>query len=149
MQEFGLESFVKTTGGKGLHVVIPISRAYSWDPIKEFTHAIADSMQHDSPKLYISKSSKAGRSGKIFVDYLRNDLTSTAIASFSARAREGATVAMPIAWSELKAGFDPKKFTIETVPELLKKRKKDPWEDYSKIKQKISASHLKALKIKI
>ena len=147
MQEFGLESFIKTTGGKGLHVVIPLTRAYGWEPIKAFARAIADSMQHDNPKLYIAKSSKEERRGKIFVDYLRNDLTSTAIAAYSARAREGATVAMPIAWEELKASLQPKEFTIETLPALLKKRKADPWEDFFKVKQKISAKYLRALKI--
>ena len=149
MKEFGLESFVKTTGGKGLHVVVPMARAYSWDTIKAFAHAIADSMQQDNPKQYIAKSSKEERKGKIFVDYLRNDLTSTAVAAFSARAREGAPVAMPIAWEDLKASFQPKIFTIETVPARLAMRKADPWEKFFKIKQKISAAHLRALKIKV
>jgi bifunctional non-homologous end joining protein LigD len=147
MQEFGLESFVKTTGGKGLHVVIPMTRAYHWEPIKAFARAIADSMQHDNPKRYIAKSSKEARKGKIFVDYLRNELTSTAIAAFSARARSGAPVAMPVAWEALKPSFQPLKFTVETSPALLQKRKLDPWEDFFKIKQKISAAHLRALKI--
>lgn len=149
MQEFGLESFVKTTGGKGLHVVIPMTRAYDWNTIKAFTRAIADSMQHDNPKRYIAKSSKAAREGKIFVDYLRNDLTSTSVAAFSARAREGAPVALPIAWEELKVSLQPKAFTIESVRPRLEKRKTDPWEDFFKIKQKISAAHLRALGIKI
>lgn len=147
MHEFGLESFVKTTGGKGLHAVIPITRSYSWDTIKTFARAIAGSMQHDNPKRYIAKSSKKDRKGKIFVDYLRNDLTSTAITAFSARAREGAPVAMPIAWEDLKASFQPKAFTIETVPLRLQKRKPDPWEEFFKMKQKLSPAHLRALKI--
>jgi bifunctional non-homologous end joining protein LigD len=147
MQEFGLESFVKTTGGKGLHVVIPIARALEWAPIKAFARAIADSMQHDNPKRYIAKSSKVGREGKIFVDYLRNDLTSTAVAAFSARAREGAPVAMPLAWEELKASLQPKTFNIETVPERLQKRKFDPWADFFTCKQKLSPHYLQALKI--
>jgi len=147
MQEFGLESFVKTTGGKGLHVIIPVARAYGWEPIKAFARAIADSMQHDNSERYIAKASKEARKGKIFVDYLRNDLTSTAVAAFSARAREGASVAFPVAWEALKAGFEPKDFSIETVPICLKKRKTDPWEEFFIIKQKISAAHFRALKI--
>lgn len=147
MREFGITSFVKTTGGKGIHVVIPMTRAYGWKTIKSFAHAIAESMQHDSPKRYIAKSSKAARKGKIFVDYLRNDLTSTSVAAFSARAREGAPVAMPIAWEELKASLQPKAFTIETVPARFRKRKAEPWGDFFKIKQKISATHLRALRI--
>lgn len=147
MQELGLESFVKTTGGKGLHVVIPMTRSYGWDTIKTFARAIAESMQHDNPKLYISKASKVARKGKIFVDYLRNDLTSTSIAAFSARAREGAPVAMTMAWEDLKPSLKPKNFNIKTVPAYLKKRKDDPWEEFFRIKQKISAKHLRALKI--
>ena len=149
MQEFGLESFVKTTGGKGLHVVIPITRAYGWETIKDFTRAIAESMQHDDPKRYIATSSKQARKGKIFIDYLRNELTSTSVAAFSARARIGATVAMPMAWEALKPTLNPKTFTTETTPAYLEKRKTDPWEDFFRIKQKISAAHLQALKIKI
>lgn len=149
MQEFGLSSFVKTTGGKGLHVVVPMARDDSWDTIKAFTRAIAVSMQNDNPKRYIAKSSKEARKGKIFVDYLRNDHTSTAIAAFSARAREGAPVAMPIDWEDLKPSFQSKDFTIETVPKRLQKRKTDPWEAFFEIKQKLSAAHLRALKIKV
>jgi bifunctional non-homologous end joining protein LigD len=119
MQELGLESFVKTTGGKGLHVVIPMTRAYGWDTIKAFARAIAESMQNDNPKLYISKASKVARKGKIFVDYLRNDLTSTSISAFSARAREGAPVAMTMAWEDLKPSLKPKNFSIKTVPAYL------------------------------
>ena len=147
MQELGLESFVKTTGGKGLHVVIPMTRAYGWDTIKAFARAIAESMQLENPKRYIAKSSKAARKGKIFVDYLRNDHTSTSVSAFSARAREGAPVAIPIAWEDLKASLKPKNFSIKTVPAYLEKRKDDPWEEFFKIKQKISAKHLQALKI--
>ena len=147
MQEFGLVSFVKTTGGKGLHVVIPIERGYEWKPIKAFAHSIADSMQHDNPKRYISKSSKQARTGKIFVDYLRNDLTATAIAPYSPRAREGAPVSMPIDWEELKRSFNSQAFTVNTVPEILRKRKNDPWAELFSTRQKIASRYLNALKI--
>lgn len=148
MQEFGLESFVKTTGGKGLHVVIPCVSHYDWGTIKAFSHAIAESMAHDSPKRYIAKASKAARKGKIFVDYLRNDLTATAIAPFSARARAQAPVALPIPWESLNSLLHPTDFTIESVLGYLANRKNDPWEDFFKVKQKIKTQHLAALKIK-
>ncbi len=147
MQEFGLQSFVKTTGGKGLHVVVPMTRHYGWPAVKAFARAVAESMAHDTPSRYIAKASKAAREGKIFVDYLRNDLTSTAVAPYSARAREGAPVAMPVAWERLNAKLEPGRFTIETVPLLLKKQKQDPWSEFFKVKQKIAAAHLRALNI--
>lgn len=147
MKELGLESFIKTTGGKGLHVVVPIIRKYNWDVVKPFARAIAESMQMDNPKRYIATASKEKRKGKIFVDYLRNDLTATAVAPYSARARTGATVATPIDWKDLIASFEPAQFTIETLGKRLSK-KPDPWEEMLRIKQQIAASHLKALKIK-
>ncbi len=146
MQELGLSSFVKTTGGKGLHIIVPITRSYGWPVIKAFARAIAESMEHDNPKLYIAHASKAERKGKIFIDYLRNDLTATAVAAYSARAREGATVAMPLTWQQLTSSLKPSSFTIETVPAILKKRK-DPWAEISKLRQKIATQYLRALKI--
>lgn len=147
MQEFGLRSFVKTTGGKGLHVVMPLTRAYGWGTVKAFARAVAESMQRDTPGRYIAKASKEARKGKIFVDYLRNDLTATAVAAFSARAREAAPVAMPLDWSELKASLRPAAFTIETVPSRLAGRRADPWEEFFTLRQKLSARHLRALGI--
>ena len=148
MEELGLKTFLKTTGGKGLHVVIPITPTYSFATIKAFTRLIAEFMEHDAPDKYISTMSKEKRKGKIFIDYLRNDVTSTAAAAFSARARPGATVSMPIAWSALKASLKLSAYTIDTVPALLKKQKNDPWRDFAKTKQKIDAKFLKALNIK-
>ena len=147
MRELGLESFLKTTGGKGLHVEVPLTRGLGWPAVKAFARAIAESMQHDSPDRYIATMSKAARKGKIFVDYLRNELTSTAVAPFSARAREGATAATPLAWDELTATLKPAVFTIETVPARLRTQKADPWAEFFTVRQKISAAHLRALKI--
>jgi bifunctional non-homologous end joining protein LigD len=104
-------------------------------------------MAHDAPSRYIAKMSKAARAGKIFVDYLRNDVTSTAVAPFSARARTGATVSTPLEWKELTAKLRLSGFTIETVPQRLQKQKSDPWADFGDIQQTIDAKHLKALKI--
>jgi bifunctional non-homologous end joining protein LigD len=147
MQALGLVPFLKTTGGKGLHVVVPMTPRYSFPAIKAFARAIAESMASDSPTKYISTMSKAKRAGKIFVDYLRNDVTATAVAPYSARAREGAPVSTPLAWEELTATLKLARFTIETVPPRLKKQKKDPWHEFSTTKQKIAAKYLKALKI--
>jgi bifunctional non-homologous end joining protein LigD len=146
LEQFGLKTFLKTTGGKGLHIVIPLTPAYSFDTIKSFAKAIADSMVSDNPSHYVAKSSKEARKGRIFVDYLRNDVTSTAVAAFSARARPGATVSTPLNWTELNASLKLNTFTVETVPERLA-RQKDPWADFFKVRQKIDSKYLKALKV--
>ena len=148
MKELGLQSFLKTTGGKGLHVVIPIERKFSWPAIKAFTRAIAESMEHDNPSHFIATMSKAKRSGKIFVDYLRNDHTATAACAFSVRARPGATVSTPLDWSELKTSLDPKAFDIHTLPKRLKSEATDPWQDFFAVKQGLQQAILEALHIK-
>jgi len=147
MRELGLDSFLKTTGGKGLHVVVPIERRFSWPAIKAFTRAIAESMAHDDPKRFIATMSKAKRTGKIFVDYLRNDLTATAVSAFSVRARPGATVSTPLAWSELRPALKPADFTIHTVPGRLAKQSNDPWADVFSVRQGVREEFLRALKI--
>ena len=126
MQQLGLGTFLKTTGGKGLHVVVPMTPRYSFPAIKSFARAIAESMASDSPTKYIATMSKAKRTGKIFVDYLRNDVTSTAVAPYSARAREGATVSTPLAWKELTGNLKLPSFTIDTVPHAPKETEKRP-----------------------
>ncbi len=138
LEKLGLESWLKTTGGKGLHVIVPIKPKYTWDVIKSWAKAVAESMVHDNPKKYTANMSKAGRKGKIFIDYLRNGLTSTAVAAYSIRARDGATVSMPIAWNELTTKLEPKKFNLKTVPQILAKRKNDPLKEFYKSKQSIS-----------
>jgi bifunctional non-homologous end joining protein LigD len=133
LDKLGLVSFCKTTGGKGLHVVTPLTAgksAVEWPVAKNFAHIICAQMAHDSPTKYLDNMSKNQRVGKIFLDYLRNDRTATAVAVLSPRAREGATVSMPIRWEEVDSGLDPKRFTVRSAPELLRKSK--PWADYSK-----------------
>ncbi len=147
MRELGLESFLKTTGGKGLHIVIPIQRKFGFPAIKAFTRAIAESMAHDDPKRYIATMSKEKRKGKIFIDYLRNDITATAVSAFSVRARTAATVSTPLLWSELRPGLKPAELNIHTVPDRLAKQKADPWADYIKVDQGINPDFLRALKI--
>lgn len=132
LEELGLVGFCKTTGGKGLHVVTPLAvskgKKLSWDEGKAFAHDVCLQMARDNPDLYLIKISKAQREGRIFLDYLRNDRTSTAVAPLSPRARPGATVSMPLNWSQVKKGLDPKRFTVRTVPGLLKDS--TAWQDY-------------------
>jgi bifunctional non-homologous end joining protein LigD len=127
----GLESFCKTTGGKGLHVVAPLTAgksAVQWPVAKNFAHIICAQMVEDEPAKYLDTMSKSRRTGKIFLDYLRNDRTSTAVAVLSPRARDGAPVSMPVHWKEVRRGLDPMKFTVRSAPAVLRKSK--PWEGY-------------------
>jgi bifunctional non-homologous end joining protein LigD len=128
LEELGLASFCKTTGGKGLHVVTPLSDKVPWDAAKAFAREVCARMAADAPDRYLITMSKKAREGRIFLDYLRNDRTSTAVAPLSARARPGGTVSMPLNWTQVKAGLDPTKFTIRTVPALI--AKSTAWEDY-------------------
>jgi bifunctional non-homologous end joining protein LigD len=131
LEATGLESFCKTTGGKGLHVVTPLTTGKSavpWAVAKNFAHIICAQMAEDSPEKYLDNMSKSRRVGKIFLDYLRNDRTATAVAVLSPRARDGAPVSMPIHWKEVRRGLDPKKFTVRSAPPLLGKTK--PWVGY-------------------
>jgi len=137
LDELGLVSFVKTTGGKGLHILVPIARRYSWPEVKSFAKRIGEAMTKRSPERYLTRISIAERRGKIFIDYLRNDPTSTAVGPYSTRAREGAPVATPLAWNELTPRLDPKAFDINTVPKRLARLKSDPWEGIAKLAQKL------------
>ncbi len=132
LMRLGLESFCKTTGGKGLHVVTPLKTTAAtgadWAEAKSFAQAVCQRMTNDAPAKYLVNMSKKLRDGKIFLDYLRNDRTSTAVAVLSPRAREGATVSMPLTWAQLKKDLEPKKFTVHSVPALLSKIK--AWEGY-------------------
>lgn len=143
--ELGLESFLRTSGGKGLHVVAPLARRNSWDEIKAFAKAVADRLVRQAPDRYIATMSKAKRRGKVFVDYLRNHRGATAIASYSTRAREGAPVAAPLAWHELSVRIKPNGFTVKNVPQRLAKLKADPWEGFFKVRQSLTRAMAESL----
>ena len=128
LKTLSLESWVKTTGGKGLHVVIPIARRYDWAAVKAASQKLAELMSEAAPDRYVANMGKKHRVGKIFIDYLRNSQGATAVLPYSARARPGLPVALPIAWKDLKS-IDPHDFTIATVPAMLEKRRRDPWAD--------------------
>jgi bifunctional non-homologous end joining protein LigD len=132
----GLQSWVKTTGGAGLHIVVPIVPSHDWSDCLAFARAVAGEIVEHDPARFTLKFSKQGRSSQILIDYLRNNRTNTSIAAYSARARAGATVSVPIAWDEVSARLKPARWTIRTVPKLLATRK-DPWAGYFRAKQKL------------
>jgi bifunctional non-homologous end joining protein LigD len=134
LSEIGLESFAKTTGGKGLHVVLPIAFV-PWQDVKDFAHALAGAMEADSPGKFISTATKARRDNRIFVDYLRNSRETTAIAPYSTRARPGAPVAVPLTWTELSKLQASNHYTVLNIAQRLGRQRKDPWADIGKIKQ--------------
>jgi bifunctional non-homologous end joining protein LigD len=139
LEKLGLTTFVKTTGGKGLHIVTPFrcDKGIGWKEAKAIAREICGRMAADSPDKYLVNMSKKKRRGKIFLDYLRNDRMATAVAPLSPRARDGATVSMPLEWNAIKKGLDPKRFTVRTAPALLAKAK--PWKDYAKLQRPLLA----------
>ncbi len=139
LQAMGLVSFAKTTGGKGLHVVVPVAPRDGWPEAKRFARGIAEAMASDDRDRYLVRISKAERTGRVFIDYLRNDPTSTAVGAYSSRSREGAPVSTPLDWSEVGPDLDPSAFTVRTVPERVG-RIGDPWADIGNVDQRLPAA---------
>jgi len=140
----GLESFVKTTGGKGLHVVAPIERRVGWDDLKGFARGVAGSMVRDAPGHYTDNMSKARRKGKVYIDYLRNGRGATFVAAYSTRARPGATVSAPVRWDEL-GRVRPDGYDVGNLGRRLASLNADPWEGFDEVRQSVTATMRKAV----
>ena len=145
LSHLGFHPFVKTTGGKGLHLVVPIVPRQDWDVVKAFARKVAESFAAGAPELYLATMSKAKRKGKIFIDYLRNARTATAICAYSTRARAGAPVSVPLSWDKLVTDVRGDHFTIHNVPQRLARLRRDPWKDYEKVRASLKESMLKKL----
>jgi bifunctional non-homologous end joining protein LigD len=131
LEWLGLVAFCKTTGGKGLHIVTPLALTKDspdWKAAKKFAHDVCAAIAHDDPEHFVLNMAKKQRTGRIFLDYLRNDRMARAVAPLSPRARAGAPVSMPVTWSQVKPGLDPTDFTLRTVPSLMKRS--TAWSDY-------------------
>jgi bifunctional non-homologous end joining protein LigD len=142
LDKIELEAFLKTTGGKGLHVVIPIEPTLTWDDAKEFCRAIAELLERTFPDRFVSKMAKSRRTGLIFVDYLRNAEGATAVSAYSVRAKARAPVAMPIDWGELGKDVRFDYFNVRNAPAMIDKRKRDPWDGMSRVRQRITDAML-------
>ena len=145
LEKLGLKCFLKTTGGKGLHVVAPLEPKLEWERVKEFTRLLAEFLVKAEPDLFVANMSKVKRSGRIFVDYLRNSETASAVSAYSARARKDAGVSTPLDWDELGAKDVRDRFTVLTVPKRLAKLTLDPWAEYTSARQSITAAMWRAL----
>lgn len=145
LRDAGLTSFVKTTGGKGLHVVVPLERRQTWDELKEVSQRLAQGMAEDYPQSYTANMSKRARSGKIYIDYARNNRGATAVAPYSTRARPGAPVATPVAWDELTPNLRPDAFTVLNLADRLSGLSADPWGDMARVRQALTATIRKKL----
>ena len=138
LESAGLKTFLRTSGGKGLHIVAPLAHRNTWEEFKAFAKSVADAMTRDEPDRYIATLSKAKRRGKVFIDYLRNQRGATAIASYSTRRRAGAPVAVPLDWDELSTRTRPDMYNIRNLPKRLDKLKQDPWADFFTTRQSIT-----------
>jgi bifunctional non-homologous end joining protein LigD len=145
LDELGLKSFPKTTGGKGMHVVVPLRPGHPWPVVKAAAKAISTGLARDLPDVFVAQSGAARRKNRIFIDYLRNDRTATAVAAWSARARPGLTVAWPLAWKDVTAKLDPKAYTVAKLLARGTRLPADPWKDMATTRQSLTAARLKAL----
>lgn len=143
LEDLGLRSFLKTTGGKGLHIAVPLKPERPWPEVKAFTRAIAEHLANTIPDRFTAKISKAKRTDKIFIDYLRNGSGATAVAAYSTRARPGAPISTPIAWEELDENLHSDSFTASNIQQRLDNLRADPWAEYFQLKQRLSAAMLR------
>ena len=145
LSELKLESFVKTTGGKGLHLVVPIVRRQEWDSVYDFCHRVALAVERAAPQRYIATMSKKARVGKIFIDYQRNQRGATAVAVFSTRAKPGAPISLPVSWRELPRVGSADAFPLRDVLKRLAAERHDPWAGFGELRQSISAKAIRLL----
>lgn len=139
LEALGLASFCRTSGGKGLHVVVPLAPEQPWDPVRAWCKRFAEQASDAAPDKYLAHVKIADRRGRILIDWLRNGLGSTAVASFCPRARPGAGVATPLAWKEVTPKLDLQAFTLRTVPERLERLKTDPWDGFGAARRVLPA----------
>jgi bifunctional non-homologous end joining protein LigD len=143
LKQLGLASFAMVSGGKGLHVVVPLTPCHGWDDVKAFAEAMARTFAAESPDRYLAEMSKKARKGKIFIDYLRNGRGATAISPFSTRARKGAPLAWPVAWTGLRNVVSPHEVTLQNVAATLKAQRRDPWAGYFDVDQVLPIEKLR------
>jgi bifunctional non-homologous end joining protein LigD len=146
LETVGLESFPKTTGGKGLHVVVPLVPRADWRECLEFSRALSEAIERHDPALFTTAFATAGRERKILIDYMRNNRTNTSVAAFSTRARPGAPVSMTLRWAEVSPTLDPAAWTVATAERRLSSLRSDPWRDYWKSKQRLPAKAIAAFR---
>jgi bifunctional non-homologous end joining protein LigD len=146
LKRLGLESFLKSTGGKGLHLVAPIEPHYGWPTLKEFAHVLVLELEKANPTLYLTKMTKSARKDRIYLDYLRNERGATAVAAFSPRARPGASVSMPLAWSDLKLEARPA-FHVTDYPTWKARLARDPWKQLPRTRQSLTPEALATFKV--
>ena len=147
LQELGLESWLKTSGGKGLHVVVPIATRYGWEPASAFSEAVVQQLARVIPDRFVAKSGAANRVGRIYIDYVRNSHGATTVAAYSARARPGLGVSMPVPWETLDSLKSGAQWTIANAREHLSFHSNDPWSAYWKSRQPLARA-MKLLKFK-
>ena len=146
LDSLGLRSFPKTTGGKGLHVVVPILPKQPWPVVKDFARTFAEFITQRAPDKFVTNMSKSKRKGKIFIDYLRNARGATAVAPYSTRARPGATVSTPLGWDELTPTVDPQAFHVGSLPQRLAALKEDPWRELANTRQSLTMKMLNRIR---
>jgi bifunctional non-homologous end joining protein LigD len=145
LQSLELESFVKNTGSNGLHVVVPLAEPTTWDDGLEFTRRLSLAIARSHPGRYTTEVPKAGREKKILIDFLRNVRGATSVAAFSSRARDNASISVPLAWEELSAKVPSDHFTVQNLPQRLARLRRDPWAGYWKTKQRLDAATREAV----
>jgi bifunctional non-homologous end joining protein LigD len=146
LHELGLTSFAKTTGGKGLHVVVPIERRAEWNQVKTFAEGVAKALARRDPTLFTASMAKAARAGRVYVDYVRNARGQTAVAAYSTRARPGAPVSVPLRWDELLAEGAADRWTVRNLPRRLAALQSDPWTGFPTIRQGITKRSREAMR---